>query len=435
MTDDNQINGDRLWQSLMEMARIGALPGGGCGRLALTDDDQIARDLFARWCEEAGCTVTFDRLGNMFARREGRNPDLPPIAIGSHLDTQPHGGRFDGVYGVMAGLEIVRSLNDLGIDTDAPIEIVNWTNEEGARFAPAMLCSGVYAGLFDLEFALSRTDADGTRLEDELTRIGYVGTNPCGAHEMGAFLEAHIEQGPVLERNDEIIGVVTGGQGQRWYDVTVTGRDAHSGSTPMQGRSDALIAAARMITAVQEIALAHGPDGVGTVGELHVSPNSRNTIPGDVRFTIDFRHPDDAVLSVMDTAITETAKAEADARVDLEMIWHNPPVRFDRRCVDAIETATKGLDYPFRRMVSGAGHDACLVARKVPTAMVFVPCRDGLSHNEAEWAEPAHLAAGCNVLFRAALALSQYSTFAPGPDAEDGNNKKKIQPTVQEIQQ
>ena len=239
--------------------------------------------------------------------------------------------------------------------------------------------------------------ADGTRLEDELTRIGYAGTNPCGAHEMGAFLEAHIEQGPVLERNDEIIGVVTGGQGQRWYDVTVTGRDAHSGSTPMQGRSDALIAAARMITAVQEIALAHGPDGVGTVGELHVSPNSRNTIPGDVRFTIDFRHPDDAVLSVMDTAITEAAKAEADARVDLEMIWHNPPVRFDRRCVDAIETATKGLDYPFRRMVSGAGHDGCLVARKVPTAMVFVPCQDGLSHNEAEWAEPAHLTAGCNV--------------------------------------
>ncbi|EEE35763.1 N-carbamoyl-L-amino acid hydrolase (L-carbamoylase) [Rhodobacteraceae bacterium KLH11] len=433
MTQDPGINGDRLWQSLMEMAQIGALPGGGCGRLTLTDDDQIARDLFTRWCEEAGCTVKFDRLGNMFARRPGRNPDLPPIAIGSHLDTQPHGGRFDGVYGVMAGLEVIRSLNDHGLETDAPIEVVNWTNEEGARFAPAMLCSGVYAGLFDLDFALSRTDANGISLDAELSRIGYAGTEACGAHELGAFLEVHIEQGPVLERHSEVIGVVIGGQGQRWYDVTVTGRDAHSGSTPMEGRSDALVAAAGLIKAVQDIALAHGPDGVGTVGEMHISPNSRNTIPGEVRFTIDFRHPDDAVLSVMDAAIHSAANRVTGAKVDLDMIWHNPPVHFDTRCVDAIENVTRASGHAYRRMVSGAGHDACLVARRVPTAMVFVPCKDGLSHNEAEWAEPAHLTAGCNVLFQAALMLSQDSAMTSGQEVRGGKNKKETHPTVQEI--
>jgi N-carbamoyl-L-amino-acid hydrolase len=410
MTTNLRIDGTRLWDSLMQMARIGALPAGGCGRLTLTDDDQIARDLFTRWCEEAGCTVSFDRLGNMFARRPGRNPDLKPIAIGSHLDTQPHGGKFDGVYGVLAGLEIVRALNDHGIETEAPIEVVNWTNEEGARFAPAMLCSGVYAGLFDLDFALNRTDTDGLTLGDELERIGYAGSEPCGAHELGAFLEAHIEQGPVLERHDEVIGVVTGGQGQRWYDVTVTGRDAHSGSTPMPGRSDALVATARLIQAVQHIALDNGPDGVGTVGELHVSPNSRNTIPGEVRFTIDFRHPDDTVLTAMDEAINAIADAEREVQVDLRMIWHNPPVKFDAACIDAIETATQAQSLPHRRMVSGAGHDACQVAREVPTAMVFVPCRDGLSHNEAEWAEPEHLTAGCNVLLQAALTLAGVSS-------------------------
>ncbi|WP_052257630.1 Zn-dependent hydrolase [Leisingera sp. ANG-DT] len=407
MSSNHRINGARLWQSIMEMAKIDALPGGGCGRLTLTDGDLKARELFTRWCEDAGCTVTYDRLGNMFARREGRDPDALPVAIGSHLDTQPHGGKFDGIFGVLAGLEVVRTLNDLGLETDAPIEIVNWTNEEGARFAPAMLCSGVYAGLFDLDFALSREDADGLRFGDALERIGYAGTEACGDNKFGAFLEAHIEQGPVLEHHGEVIGVVTGGQGQRWYDVTVTGRDAHSGSTPMPGRSDALVAAARLIQAVQHIALDNGPDGVGTVGELHVNPNSRNTIPGEVRFTIDFRHPDDEVLSVMDTSLLAQVGAEKDAKVELEMIWHNPPVRFDTACVDAIETAAEAQKLPYRRMVSGAGHDACQVARKVPTAMVFVPCRDGLSHNEAEWAEPEHLEAGCNVLLQAALTLSR----------------------------
>jgi len=413
VTRDVRVDGDRLWESLMEMAQIGALPGGGCGRLALTDDDRRARDLFSRMCADAGCDLTIDRLGNMFASRPGRDPGLPPVAIGSHLDTQPHGGRFDGVYGVMAGLEVVRSLNDRGIETDAPIEIVNWTNEEGARFAPAMLCSGVYAGQFGLDFALSRTDSDGLSLEEELARIGYAGDEPCGAREIGAFLEAHIEQGPVLERHGQVVGVVTGGQGQRWYDVKVAGRDAHSGSTPMPGRSDALVATSRMVAAVREIALAHGPEGVGTVGELHVSPNSRNTIPGEVRFTVDFRHPDDSALSSMDKALNAAAEAETEAPVALDMIWHSPPVLFDSRCVGAVESASRRQEYPHRRMVSGAGHDACQVARRAPAAMVFVPCRDGLSHNEAEWAEPDHLAAGCDVLFHAALALSEQP--APRP--------------------
>lgn len=406
MSTAPSINGDRLWQSIMQMAQIDALPGGGCGRLALSDGDREARALFTQWCEEAGCSVHFDRLGNMFARREGRKREALPIAIGSHLDTQPHGGKFDGVFGVMAGLEIVRTLNDLRIETDAPIEIVNWTNEEGARFAPAMLCSGVYSGLFELDFALERTDASGLRFGDELDRIGYAGKETCGAHKLGAFLEAHIEQGPVLERANDVIGVVWGGQGQRWYDVTIHGRDAHAGSTPMQGRNDALVAAARVIQAVQQIAIAYAPEGVGTVGELHVSPNSRNTIPGAVKFTIDFRHPNDSVLSGMDNAIRRAVGEEQDMQIELDMIWHNPPVKFDDQCVDAIKTAAKDSGLAWQSMVSGAGHDACQIARKTPTAMVFVPCKDGLSHNEAEWAEPEHLEAGCNILLRAALTLS-----------------------------
>jgi len=407
MTDQLRINGERLWQSIMAIAKIDALPGGGCGRLTLSGGDKQARNLFAEWCRAAGCTVSFDRLGNMFARRPGRDETLAPIAIGSHLDTQPHGGKFDGVFGVLAGLEVVRTLNEHGIDTDASIEIVNWTNEEGARFAPAMLCSGVYAGLFDLDFALSRRDADGKRLDDELERIGYAGSEPCGDHAMGAFLEAHIEQGPILEKHDEVIGVVTGGQGQRWYDVTISGRDAHSGSTPMVGRKDALVGAARLVLAVQRIAKSYAPDSVGTVGEIHVAPNSRNTVPGEVKFTIDFRNPEDAILSKMDKAIRLAVEDETDVDVVLDMIWHNPPVTFDPVCVSAIASATKSLGYRHRKMVSGAGHDACQVVRKVPTAMVFVPCKDGLSHNEAESAKPEHLEAGCNVLLHAALQLSK----------------------------
>ena len=406
MTDSLTINGPRLWQSIMKMAEIDALPEGGCGRLALSPGDKEARQLFTRWCEEAGCIVSFDALGNMFAHRPGQNKDRLPVAIGSHLDTQPHGGKFDGVYGVLAGLEVVRTLNDNNITTDAPIEVVNWTNEEGARFAPAMLCSGVYAGLFDLEFALSRLDSEGISFAKALQDIGYAGDVPCGAHAIGIFLEAHIEQGPILDDSGEQIGIVTGGQGQRWYDIILRGRDAHSGSTPMAGRRDALVAAARLILEIQDIAKRTDPDAVATVGALTVSPNSRNTIPGEVKFSVDMRHHDDRLLSAMDRYLREACSAITPVRAELDMIWHNPPVQFDGQVISAIREATAKLGYPSREMVSGAGHDACQIACKLPTAMVFVPCKDGLSHNQAESAKPEDLEAGCNVLLQAALRLS-----------------------------
>ena len=406
MIADLRINGPRLWQAIMKMAEIDALPEGGCGRLALSQGDKQARDLFKSWCEEAGCSVSFDALGNMFARREGVNNDRLPVAIGSHLDTQPHGGKFDGVYGVLAGLEVVRTLNDNAVQTDAPLEIVNWTNEEGARFAPAMLCSGVYAGLFDLDFAHSRKDDDGVRFDSALRDIGYEGKEACGAHPLGVFLEAHIEQGPILDSAGEPIGVVTGGQGQRWYNITVVGRDAHSGSTPMASRSDALVAAAMLVLEVQHIAKSTDNAAVATVGALTVLPNSRNTIPGLVSFTVDMRHQDDNLLSVMDQRLRQACEDIDDAKIDLEMIWHNPPVIFDKQAISAIRGATRELGYAHREMVSGAGHDACQIARKVPTAMVFVPCKDGLSHNQAESAKPSDLEAGCNVLLHAALRLS-----------------------------
>lgn len=403
------VRGDRLWQSLMEMAKIGVLPGGGCCRLALTDEDRAGRDLFVQWCREAGCEIAVDSLGNIFARRAGRRDDLPPIATGSHLDTQPHGGKFDGIYGVLAGLEVVRSLNDHGIETEAPIEIVVWTNEEGSRFAPAMISSGVYAGLFDLDFALSRQDADGKTLGEELRRIGYAGEQPCGEHRLGALLEAHIEQGPILEREGIPIGVVVGGQGQRWYDVTVSGQDSHSGSTPMEGRRDALVATALMISAIEEIAQSYAPHAVGTVGALEVYPNSRNTIPGRVSFTIDFRHSAEDIVTAMGQAFqAKAAKIASERNVEIEVdeIWVNPSVHFDAACVSAVRKAAEDLGYQHRDIFSGAGHDACMVARKIPTSMIFVPCEGGLSHNEAEHAEPSDLEAGCNVLLHAVLAMA-----------------------------
>jgi N-carbamoyl-L-amino-acid hydrolase len=393
----------------MAMAEIGATPAGGSGRLALSDEDKAGRDLFVAWCEAAGCTVTIDDMGNIFARRPGRRDDLPPVVAGSHLDTQPLGGKFDGVYGVLAGLEVIRTLNDHDIATEAPLEVAVWTNEEGSRFAPAMVASGVFAGLFERDHALTRQDADGKTLGEELARIGYLGPESCGTRPLGAFFEAHIEQGPILEREGEAIGVVVGGQGQRWYDVTVEGQDAHAGSTPLPGRRDALVAASAMITAVRRVAEANPPHGVGTVGQLEVSPNSRNTIPGRVRFTVDLRHPDDATLALMDEAFRAAAADAAHGEsvaLTIDQIWHNPPVRFDLDCIAAVRAAAAELGYAHRDMVSGAGHDACQICRVAPTAMIFVPCAGGLSHNEAESAEPADLEAGCNVLLHAMLNRS-----------------------------
>src|SRR5256885_2405708 len=347
------INGERLWASLMELARIGATAKGGVCRLAASDLDGEARRLFIRWCEEAGCTVAVDKIGNIFARRPGRDPDLPPVVTGSHLDTQPTGGRFDGAYGVMAGLELVRTLNDLGYETEAPIEIVDGTNEEGSRFSQAMVGSGAFTGVVELEAALATRDnnAPGLTLGGELGRIGFAGPAPVGGREVAAYFEAHIEQGPILEAAGLPIGVVTGAQGQRWYEITVTGQEAHAGPTPMPRRRDALVGAARMIEAVNRIGHAHAPYACATVGFVQVSPNSRNTIPGRVFFTVDFRHPEDAVLTEMDRDLRQ-ACAETAAAVGLEVeakeFWYFPPTPFHPDLVAAVREAAEAQGYPHR---------------------------------------------------------------------------------------
>ncbi len=404
-----RIKQDRLWKSLMDMAEIGATPAGGVCRLTGTDLDRQSRDLFRQWCEEAGCAVTVDELGNMFATRPGRDMARLPVAIGSHLDSQPTGGKFDGALGVLAGLEVVRTLNDHGIETEAPVEIVNWTNEEGSRFAPPMTSSGAYAGVFTVDYTRSRADIDGKTLGEEIARIGYAGPEPVGQHRLGAYLELHIEQGPVLEAEDKLVGVVTGGQAQRWYEITLTGQEAHAGPTPMSRRRDALVAAARIIDAVNAIGLSFQPDACATVGHVQVHPNSRNVIPGRVFLSVDFRHPDDAVLSRMDAELGQRAREIAEAAgvaLDLDCIWHCPPTVFDEGCVSAVRQAVEAIGLPARDMISGAGHDALYVARAVPTSMVFVPCKDGISHNEAEYASPESCAAGCDTLLHAALTLA-----------------------------
>lgn len=395
----------RLWDSLMEMGEIGGTEKGGCCRLALTDLDKQARDLFVSWCEDAGCTVRVDKMGNVFARRPGRNNDLPPVVMGSHIDTQPTGGKFDGVYGVLAGLEVIRTLNDNNIETDHPIEASIWTNEEGSRFAPAMVASGVFAGVFDLEYGLSRADLDGKTMGEELQRISYAGEHEVGS-PVKAFFEAHIEQGPILEEEETTIGVVTDAQGQRWYEVTLTGQEAHAGPTPMLRRKDALLGAARIIDEVNRIGLTNQPNACSTVGLLQVFPNSRNVIPGEVFFTIDFRHPTDDVLSMMDERLRDVSAKIADElglEMKFEQIWYSPPVPFDKGCVDSVRQAAIDAGYSHRDIVSGAGHDACYISRVAPTGMVFVPCENGISHNEAENATPEDLNAGCNVLVQAVL--------------------------------
>jgi N-carbamoyl-L-amino-acid hydrolase len=404
-----RVNGQRLWDSIMAIAEIGPGQHGGSCRLALTDEDREGRDLFIGWCRDIGCSIEIDDMGNIFARRDGRNNDLAPIVAGSHLDTQPHGGKFDGIYGVLAGLEVLRSLRDNDVTTEAPLEVVVWTNEEGSRFAPAMIASGVYAGLFEKDYAWSRSDSDGNTIGDELKRIGYLGEAVCGQHPIGALLEAHIEQGPILEAQQNQVGVVVGGQGQRWYDLRLKGQDSHAGSTPMPGRRDALVAAAEIISMVQTLAMDFAPRAVATVGEMSVHPNSRNTIPGEVFLTIDIRNPDEAALAEMArelrTCIIDCADKN-QVECDLDEIWEKPPVKFDPDCIAAVEGATRALGYSHQQIVSGAGHDACQVCLVAPTSMIFVPCAGGLSHNEQESAEPADLEAGCNVLLHAMLALA-----------------------------
>ena len=398
----------RLWDSILDTAKIGGTAKGGIKRLTLTELDAEVRRWFIAACEAAGCTVTIDDMGNIFARRPGKDNSLPPIAIGSHLDTQPTGGKFDGIIGVLSGLELLRTLQDAGYETTHPIEVIDWTNEEGSRFAPAMLSSGVFAGKFTKDWAYAREDREGVRFGNALREIGFIGDEICGAHPLAAHFEVHIEQGPILEAEDKIIGVVTGVQGMRWYEVTVTGVDSHAGSTPMYLRRDALVATARMIEIVQHIALEHGPNAVGTVGLIEARPNSRNVIPGECFFTVDFRDPDDAVLAVMEQKLTERlakAAAEIGVTADLNCIWNSPAVHFDADCVGAVRAAAVQAGLPHRDIISGAGHDSAYVASVAPTTMIFVPCAGGISHNEIESAEPEHVAAGATVLLQAVLAM------------------------------
>ena len=400
------INGERLWASLMELAKIGATPKGGVCRLTLTDLDKQGRDLVLRWAEEAGMTVTIDRIGNGFMRRAGRNNSLPPIMTGSHIDTQPTGGKFDGNYGVLAGIEVVRTLNDLCIETEAPIEVAFWTNEEGSRFVPVMMGSGVFAKAFTLEHAYAATDTEGKTVKGELERIGYIGEQEPGDHPIGAYFETHIEQGPVLEDNDITIGVVSGVLGIRWFDCTVTGMEAHAGPTPMALRKDALLAATHIMQDVVAAAHRHPPHGRGTVGMVQVFPNSRNVIPGSVKFSIDLRNATDALVDQMAEEVKAfAAKVGKEHRVDvkIEMVSSYNAIAFHKDCVDAVARAAKKLGYSNMPTVSGAGHDAVYMAKLAPSGMIFIPCKDGISHNEIEDAKPEHITAGCNVLLHAML--------------------------------
>ncbi|KQW60713.1 Zn-dependent hydrolase [Variovorax sp. Root411] len=400
------INGERLWNSLMELARIGATPKGGVKRLALTDLDKQGRDLVVSWGKEAGLSITVDKIGNVFMRREGTNPALPPIVSGSHIDTQPTGGKFDGNYGVLSALEVVRTLNDQGIRTEAPIEVAFWTNEEGSRFVPVMMGSGVFCGAFSLEHAYAAKDTEGKTVREELERIGYVGSQTPGDHPIGAYFEAHIEQGPVLEDAGKVIGVVPAVLGLSWYDCVVTGMEAHAGPTPMHLRRDALQVATRIMQEVVAIAQRYQPYGRGTVGMVQVHPNSRNVIPGQVKFSVDLRNVNDELLDRMHAeilAFIERTGRETGLGVTIERVSYIPPCPFHPDCVDAVRRATEALGYSTMDVVSGAGHDAIYAARLAPAGMIFVPCKDGISHNEIEDAQPDHLAAGCNVLLHAML--------------------------------
>ena len=405
-----KINGERLWDSLMEMAKIGPGIAGGNNRQTVTDDDAKGRALFQSWCEAAGCSMGLDQMGNMFARREGTDPDALPVYVGSHLDTQPTGGKYDGVLGVLGGLEVIRTLNDLGIRTKHPIVVTNWTNEEGTRFAPAMLASGVFAGIHTQDWAYQREDAAGLKFGDELARIGWRGEEEVGARKMHAFFELHIEQGPILEAEGKDIGVVTHGQGLWWLQITLTGKESHTGSTPMNMRINAGLGMARITEAVHRIAMDSQPDAVGAIGHCDVYPNSRNVIPGKCVFTVDFRSPDQAKLDGMKVRLeAEAVRIAADLGlgIEIEPVGHFDPVTFDEGCVTAVRNAAERLGYSHRDIISGAGHDACWINRVAPTAMVMCPCVDGLSHNEAEEISPEWAAAGTNVLFHAVVETAE----------------------------
>ncbi|MGB0812855.1 MAG: Zn-dependent hydrolase [Paracoccaceae bacterium] len=401
-----RIDPDRLWDSLMEMAKIGPGIAGGNNRQTLTDEDAEGRALFQKWCEDAGMKMGVDTMGNMFASRAGSDPDALPVYVGSHLDTQPTGGKYDGVLGVLGGLEVIRTLNDLDVTTKHPIVVVNWTNEEGTRFAPAMLASGVFAGKHDQEWAYDRVDSEGKKFGDELKRIGWVGDEKVGAREMHAMFELHIEQGPILEAENKDIGVVTHGQGLRWIECKITGKESHTGSTPMRMRKNAGRGLALVTELVHEIAMKHQPNAVGAIGHIDVYPNSRNIIPGQIVCTVDMRTHLLDILEAMVAEFEEKApKLCRDIGVDFECSivgQFNPPA-FDEGCVSAVREAAEELGYSHMDIVSGAGHDACWINDLAPTAMIMCPCEDGLSHNEAEEISKEWAQAGTDVLLHAVL--------------------------------
>ena len=405
-----RINGARLWDSLMEMAKIGPGVAGGNNRQTLTNEDGEGRALFQKWCEEAGCTMGLDQMGNMFAERKGTDPNALPVYVGSHLDTQPTGGKYDGVLGVLGGLEVIRSLNDMGIKTRHPIVVTNFTNEEGTRYAPAMLASGVFAGIHTQDWAYAREDAEGKKFGDELSRIGWRGEEEVGARKMYAFFELHIEQGPILEAEKVDIGVVTHGQGLSWIQVTITGKDAHTGSTPMPMRKNAGLGMARVLDLVDEIALSHAPHALGAAGHIDVYPNSRNVIPGKVAFTIDFRCPNIDIIVNMETRLKAGAQKICDdmgLSVEFEKVGGFDPVTFDETCINSVRDAAERLGYSNRDIISGAGHDACWINQVAPTAMIMCPCVDGLSHNEAEEISQNWSTAGAEVLFHAVIETAE----------------------------
>ena len=406
-----KINPARLWNDIVESGKIGATEKGGLCRLALSDEDRRVREWFVEACRAEECEVRFDELGNLFARRLGRHSDLHPIAIGSHLDSQPTGGKFDGILGVLAGLEVVRTLNEHGIETEHPIEIIDWTNEEGARFAPAMQGSGVFAGALEKHAILSCRDREGRVFGEELDRIGFRGTDVCGDHPLDSYFELHIEQGPILEAEHKVIGIVVGVQGMRWYDLRLEGCASHAGTTPMKLRRDASLAAAETIVAVNRMAREIGEGALATTGLIDVHPNSRNVVPGSVFVTVDLRHAEIEVLDRMEARLKEIVTAicsEHRISETLDRLWDSPPVRFDDACVDAVRVSARKGDHPLREITSGAGHDAVYVSKVAPTAMIFIPCKDGISHNEIESARPEHVGAGASVLLDTVLLRDRH---------------------------
>ena len=404
------MNGNRLWNGLMEMAKIGPGIAGGNNRQALTDEDAEARILFQNWCKEAGLSMGVDQMGTMFARGEGVVQDALPVYVGSHLDTQPTGGKYDGVLGVLAGLEIIQTLNEQGIKTKHPIVVVNFTNEEGTRFPPAMVASGVFAGVHSLEWAYSREDSEGKTFGDELKRINWIGDEEVGARKMKAFFELHIEQGPILELEGKEIGVVTHGQGLNWLEIRLTGKESHTGSTPMPLRINAGLGMARVTQLVDEIAHQYEPNAVGAIGQCDIYPNSRNIIPGKAIFTVDFRHPEKSIIASMERDLKMGAKKIAEEiglALEIESVGGFDPVTFDPDCVATVRAAAEKLGYEHRDLVSGAGHDACWINKVAPTAMVMCPCVGGLSHNEAEEISQKWASAGADVLLHAVLESAE----------------------------